>query len=266
MKTDAQVLKKATDNYRVPNLEKGLAILEYLSVNNKGKSLQEIRVDMKISQTTTYRILNTLVRLDYLLYDDETKRYTISKKMLNIGFRSLNEHNLLETVLPHLRELRDEVKETACFGVLGDKKGVFIEQAQGSHAFHFVLSPGKSFDLHCSAPGKAIMAFLPDTVRKRYLSHMTFTKHNERTITTEATYLKELDKVRSLRYALDNEEEMSGVICVGAAIFNYTGFPCGAIWVSGPKDRITTKVFEHTVDSVKKTALKISNDLGYVRL
>ena len=99
MKTDAQVLKKATDNYRVPNLEKGLAILEYLSVNNKGKSLQEIRVDMKISQTTTYRILNTLVRLDYLLYDDETKRYTISKKMLNIGFRSLNEHNLLETVL-----------------------------------------------------------------------------------------------------------------------------------------------------------------------
>lgn len=110
------------------------------------------------------------------------------------------------------------------------------------------------------------MAFLPDTVRKRYLSYMTFTKHNERTITTEAGYLKELDKVRKLRYALDNEEEMSGVICVGAPIFNYTGFPCGAIWVSGPKDRLTTETFDHTVDTVKKVALKISNDLGYVRL
>lgn len=266
MKNDAPDMKKSVDNYRVPNLEKGLSILEYLSINSKGKSLQEIRSDLKISQTTTYRMLNTLVRLGYLFYDDDTKKYTISKKMLNLGFRSLNEHNLLETVLPHLRELRDQVKETACFGVLGDKKGVFIEQAQGSHAFHFVLSPGKLFDLHCSAPGKAIMAFLPDTVRKRYLAQMDYTIYNDRTITNEADYLKELDKVRNLRYAMDNEEEMSGVICVGAPIFNYTGFPCGAIWVSGPKDRLTTEVFDLTVKSVKQIAQDISNDLGYVRL
>ena len=84
----------------------------------------------------------------------------------------LNEHNLLEVVLPHLRNLRDLVKETACFGVLGDQKGIFIEQAQGHHTFRFVLSPGKPFELHCSAPGKAIMAYLPCNVRDYYLSQM----------------------------------------------------------------------------------------------
>ena len=74
----------------------------------------------------------------------------LSRKLLTLGYRSLNEHNLLGTVLPRLRELRDEVKETACFGVLGGRKGIFIEQAQGHHTFRFVLSPGKSFELHCS--------------------------------------------------------------------------------------------------------------------
>lgn len=40
---------------------------------------------------------------------------------------------------------------------------------------------------------------------------------------------------------MDNEEELSGVICVGAPIFNYTGYPCGAIWISGPKDRLSER-------------------------
>ena len=223
-------MEKVEENYKVPNLEKGIAVLEYLSLRSAGETLQDIKSALDISQTTAYRILNTLVRLEYLYFNEETKKYKLSRKLLTLGFRTLNEHNLLETVLPHLRDLRDRVKETACFGVLGDEKGIFIEQAQGYHTFRFVLSPGKPFELHCSAPGKAIMAYLPNTVRDRYLSYMTFPRYNDRTITSREVYLRELESVRKKGYAIDNEEEMSGVICVGAPILNYTGYPCGAIW------------------------------------
>ena len=201
--------------------------------------------------------------MDYLIYNEETKRYKLSRKLLTLGFRSLNEHNLLETVLPRLRDLRDQVKETACFGVLGEEKGIFIEQAQGHHTFRFILSPGKSFELHCSAPGKAIMAYLPNTVRDRYLSYMKFERYNARTITDRDTYLEELEKVRKQGYALDNEEEMSGVICIGAPIFNYTGYPCGAIWISGPKDRLVKEVIRVSAESIRKVALNVSAELGY---
>ena len=160
-------------------------------------------------------------------------------------------------------DLRDKVGETACFGVLGDEKGILLEQAQGHHTFRFVLSPGKSFELHCSAPGKAIMAYLPNTVRDRYLSYMTFAKYNARTITNRDAYLEELEKVRKLGYAMDNEEELNGVICVGAPIFNYTGYPCGAIWISDSKDRLTKEIFHSTVASIKEVAQNISAELGY---
>lgn len=255
--------EKADENYKVPNLEKGIAVLEYLSLHSLGKTLQDIKVALDISQTTAYRILNTLVRLGYLLYDEDTKRYKLSRKLLTLGFRSLNEHNLMETVLPRLRDLRDRVEETACFGVLGSKKGIFIEQAQGHHAFRFVLSPGKPFELHCSAPGKAIMAYLPNIVCERYLSYMEFTKYNERTITCKEDYLEELEKVRKFGYALDNEEELSGVICVGAPVFNYTGYPCGAIWISGPKDRLSKEVIKSSAEQIMEITGLISSELGY---
>ena len=100
-------MEKAEENYKVPNLEKGIAVMEYLSLRSQGDTLQAIKDTLDISQTTAYRILNTLVRLDYLTYNEDTKRYKLSRKLLTLGFRALNEHNLLETVLPRLRDLRD---------------------------------------------------------------------------------------------------------------------------------------------------------------
>ena len=257
--------EKFEESYKVPNLEKGINVLEYLSNYPDGKPLQDIKKSLDISQTTTYRILNTLVRMEYLIYNDETKKYRLSHKLLCLGYQALNEHNIMETVLPRLRGLRDQVQETACFGVLGEEKGIFIEQAQGNHAFRFVLSQGKPFELHCSAPGKAIMAFLPNISRDRYLSYMTYPKFNERTIRTETDYLEELEKVRKLGYALDNEEELNGVICIGAPIFNFTGHPCGAIWISGPKDRLSENSIELSAKQIKQVALDISIELGYAR-
>lgn len=258
-------MENQDSNYKVPNLEKGLAVLEYLSYSFKGKTLQEVKEDLEISQTTTYRILNTMVRLEYLIYDEDSRRYKLSRKLLTLGFRALNEHQLLETVYPHLRNLRDCVKETVCFGVMGEEKGIFIDQAQGLHAFSFTLSPGKPFELHCSAPGKAIMAYLSNNVRDRYLSYMDFKQYNERTITSREDYLKELEEVLQKGYAMDNEEELSGVICIGAPIFNYRGYPCGAIWISGPKDRLPEEVIEKDASLIIEAAKRISSELGYIR-
>lgn len=252
-------------SYRVPILEKGLSIMEYLSLHPEGATLQDVKHDLELSQTTAYRVLNMFVRREYLIYSDDTKRYTLSCKLLTLGFRALKEHRLIDIVLPRLRTLRDRVRETACFGVLGPQKGVFIEQAQGSHAFSFTLTPGKPFDLHCSAPGKAIMAALPVTVRNQYLDRMDFVRYNERTITDRQTYLKELEQVAREGYALDSEEELTGVICVGAPVFDYTGYPCGAIWISGPKDRLPADVVKADASIIKETAASISGELGYSR-
>lgn len=252
-------------NYKVPILEKGIDVLEHLSLHPRGQALPEIKNELDISQTTLYRLLNALVRLGYVRYNDETKHYMLTCKLLTLGFRALNEHHVLEMVLPRLHTLRDQLRETTCFGVLGEEKGVLIDQAPGSHTFSFSMSPGMPFELHSSAPGKALMAHLPDSVRDMYLEKMHFTRYNARTITTRKAYLEELRQVRETGYALDREEELTGVICIGAAVCNHSGYPCGAIWISGPKERLTPEVIVKDAAIICDCAHSLSQQLGYVR-
>ncbi len=254
---------KFSDNYKVPNLEKGIFILELLAGSNRAMTLNEIKMEVKISQTTAYRILHTLVRLGYLLQNETSKKYKLSRKMLTLGFHAIQEQGLLDAVLPKMRELRDIVKETVCFGVMGEEKGLFIEQVLGTHPFCFVLAPGKLLELHCSAPGKAMMAFMPESTRNTYLSKMNYERYNANTIQTKEAYLKEMETVRRNGYAVDLEEELSGVVCVGAPIFNYINAPCGTIWISGPKDRLPKETIERYAKSIMSVTQNISFELGY---
>jgi DNA-binding IclR family transcriptional regulator len=183
--------------------------------------------------------------------------------MLTIGFHAIQEQNQLDVVLPKMRELRDVVKETVFFGVMAEEKGLFIEQLLGTHPFCFVLTPGKLFELHCSAPGKAMMAFLPEKTRNLYLSKMKFEKYNANTIQTKDAYIEVLASVKEKGYAVDMEEELSGVVCVGAPIFNYMSVPCGAIWMSGPKDRLPDETIREFAKSLIDVTQSISFELGY---
>ena len=251
------------EQYKVPNLEKGLAVLELLSYTRNGMTLQEIKVELDISQTTAYRILNTLVRLGYLLYNDKVKKYRISKKLLTLGLCAIEEHDIFESVLPHIRNLRNKVKETVCYGVISSEKIVFIEQAIGTHPFCFVLTPGKMIDLHCSAPGKAVLAFMEASTRDTYLKTITYERYNENTITCEADLVKELDQISKCGFAMDREEEMIGVVCLGAPIINCHGIPIGAIWLSGPRSRLNDKVIDKYAALLLETTHAISYELGY---
>jgi DNA-binding IclR family transcriptional regulator len=256
-------LKKTEDTYTVPNLEKGIKILELLAYSGKSMTLHDIRKEVRISQTTAYRILQTLVRHGYLSQSKDSKKFKLSRKMLTVGFQSIQEQSILEMVLPEMRKLRDVVKETVSFGVMGEEKGLFIEQILGTHPFCFVHAPGKLFELHCSAPGKAMMAFMPEITRKSYLEKMKYEIYNRNTITSEEAYLKELNKVRDRGYALDMEEELYGVVCVGAPVFNYTNVPCGSIWISGPKDRLSEEVITMVANAIMAVTRNISFELGY---
>jgi DNA-binding IclR family transcriptional regulator len=260
MKKSVKIIE---DTYTVPNLEKGIKILELLAYSGESMTLHDIRKEVRVSQTTAYRILHTLVRYGYLSQSKDSKKYKLSRKMLTVGFQSIQERSLLEMVLPEMRKLRDVVKETVCFGVMGEEKGLFIEQILGTHPFCFVHSPGKLFELHCAAPGKAMMAFMPESTRQSYMAKMKYEIYNSNTISSEEAYLKELETVRIKGYAVDMEEELFGVVCVGAPVFNYTNVPCGSIWISGPKDRLPKETITMVANSILSVTQSISFELGY---
>src|SRR5206468_5718467 len=98
---------------------------------------------------------------------------------------------------------------------------------------------GLSNPIHCTAVGKAMLAFSGPAERDAILGKLSFERHTPRTHVNHATLLKDLHMTRRRGYALDDEEIEEGVRCVGAPILNSEGRPIAAISISGPSFRLT---------------------------
>lgn len=119
-------------------------------------------------------------------------------------------------------------------------------------------------ELHASAPGKAIAAHMEADELRLLLDKIRYTRHNENTISCEADFLAALDEVRRTGYALDRGEEIAGVRCIGAPIFNRYGKSVAAVWITGPEGRIGDDVIPSHGEAIKRCADEISHKLGYM--
>lgn len=262
MKKDTKV-KSSDRTHHVPNLERALSVFELLNQYPKGLSISDVSEKLKIPRNSAHRIMMTLYERGYLMREDDTKDFRLTKKLLVIGYGALSEKNLVEYALGPMRELRDETKETVPLGVLNNGSGMVIEQVSGLHMFKYVLESGKLFHLHTAAPAKAILAFLPKIDQNKAIKKCRFEKFNTRTITTPDRFNEILAMTRKNGFSIDRGEEYEGMHCIGAPIFDQHGYPIAAIWITGPSDRIREENFNILGKRVKFYADKISRKFGY---
>lgn len=249
--------------YKVPNLERGLLIMEHLMNFPQGLQQSEIASQLRFSRTSVFRVTMTLLEHGYLVRDPETKALRLSRKLIAMGNRALGEDNLVAVSLDILKKLRDAVKETVLIGTIVDCELVVLGQVLGSLPFKFSVDLGARLPIHTAAPGKAILANLAGGECRQIVDQMPFTRFNERTITSAGAFLRELETVREKGFALDQCEQLHGIHCVAAPVFNRHGYPIAAAWITGPADRIRTEDFERVGELVKAHTTMISERLGH---
>ncbi|WP_071135321.1 IclR family transcriptional regulator [Millionella massiliensis] len=253
------------EGYLVPILHKGFALLEYLGRQPGGRTMAETLADLDFPKTTLFRLLAALTEEGYICLDPETGRYTLSRRLLRLGLAALGEAELVEYALQPMRALRDRVRESVMLGVFMDNRVVLLEQVLGSHNFTFILKPGTDFCLHASAPGKLFLALLSDKEREEALQTVDYQIYTPNTFGSREALEKELEKIRTLGYATDDEEEMQGVNCLAAPVFNSFGEIAAALWTSGPSGRLTRESFPDMAVRIIEAADAISLRLGFKR-
>lgn len=251
-------------NYAIPMLKKGFDMLEIMTHYPEGITMLEITQAMGLSKTTVNRLLGSLQQMGYVSKNETNARYHLTKKLLGLGLKALGEANLVELSLPVMQALRDEIKESVMLGILMNNRVVLLEQVIGSHNFTFLLRSGNSFNLHSSVPGKIFLAYTKNKIlQEQLLDSIDFQVYNERTIASKDAMLQEIEEVRSLGYALDQEEEMAGVHCVATPIFNQFGMLIAALWTSGPSGRLRKEDFPEVARKLQEASDLISLKLGY---
>ncbi|MBT8046081.1 MAG: IclR family transcriptional regulator [Pontiella sp.] len=252
-----------SSKYQVPNVDRALTMMELLKENPKGMTVTEMVGKLGFSQTSVYRISMTLLDRGFFMRDDKTKKFRISNKLFSVSTASTCDVNIAEAAAPSLRQLRNSTKETTLLGILQPEKGrgVSIMEYPGLHPFRFVHDIGEPIILHVGAPGKALLAFLPEDEQNEIISRLKLKKYTQHTITDKAALKKELATIRERGYGAGLGEWMEEMHCISAPVLDGHDYPVAVIWITGPATRMTIDAIPALGRKVMSCAAEISKQI-----
>lgn len=244
-----------TERTEVTSLQRGLTILELLAECPDGATLSQLSQRLELPSASTLRIARTLVQLGYLSREDDSKRFFITNRSLRLGQPHGRSRALSECALPAMRSIRQTTGETTQLCCLVDLEMVVVEQLLAVHAFKYSAEIGARCPCFSCAPGKAIIAFLPEDVQSTLVDRIRFKQFTNNTISTRKEFRRELAQVRSQGYAIDRAEGLEGIHCVAAPILDSHGSAVAAITIAGPSSRVREDGFEVMGEVLREGAL-----------
>ena len=102
-----------------------------------------------------------------------------------------------------------------------------------------------------------MLAFLPESEVQAIIEHHPMVRRTPRTITQKKHLLEHLASVRERVVAFDMEENLTGVVCVAAPIFDQAGRVIASLSISGPASRMEPKLAQ-IEEEIRSSALTIS--------
>lgn len=224
--------------------------------------VSEIAEHQNLPVSTVHDHLRTLEEYDYVIKNDGS--YRIGARFLELGGHARSQMPIFRTAAPELRELARETGEHANLMIEEHGYGVFLYKVKGREAVQLDTHAGMRVYLHTTALGKAMLAYMNEERVEQILDTVGLPKVNENTVTDKEHLFEELEEVREQGYAIDNEERVEGVRCVGAPIRGGDSEVIGAVSISAPRSRMQDDRLNNDIpDQVLKTANIIEVNLKY---
>lgn len=243
---------------KVKSLAKALNVLECFTLQTPELGITEISNRLGLYKSNVHSIVSTFEQRGYLERNDQTNKYRLSFKILELSYVVNSNLGLHKIVMPFMQSLSDEVNETVYFAVPKDGAIIYLDGAYPATSFAMRAMAGEKAEMYCTSLGKAILAFLPANEAARALSKQSMLRYTSTTITDIETLSKELDVIRRRGYSIDNMEHEFGIRCVGVPIFNHEGVLAGAMSISGPSPRLEDPVIEEYARKLIMIAQQIS--------
>ena len=234
------------------------AVLELLSQTD-AIGLLDLSNSLSLHKSTTHRLLNSLIHLGYVRQDAETHKYRLTFKIVNIANNMICNLDILDSTRPYLKQLMESTGETVHLVQLDGNNAVYINKFEAhQNSIQMVSKIGNQIPLYCSGVGKAIAAELPLDTLKQIWDTTKIKKATPHTIVSFSSLLEELEKIRTLGYAIDNEENELGVRCIATALPAYNGQPPYAFSISAPTSRMDDQTLARYAKLVIATKKELS--------
>ncbi|HWB97891.1 MAG TPA: IclR family transcriptional regulator [Bryobacteraceae bacterium] len=252
---------RAPRDYAVSSVRKALELLGCFTPRATSWPLSELARTVCIPKSTAHNLLRTLQAFDLVRQDPETHLYHLGPRALELGLAFSRGTDLLSLARPQLSRLAETCGETVKLGILSRDQVLIIAAVESRHQLHTRGDVGTRWPLHSTSLGKAILSVLPAEKAAEILTHQGMQRFTPATLTTWAELEGELKRIRSRGYALDLEENESGVCCIAVPVTDSLQRTVAAISISGPCVRIRGAALEEFTGHVMTAARTIARYL-----
>jgi DNA-binding IclR family transcriptional regulator len=239
-----------------------LDILEFLADARDDFTLAELSRRLRVPKSSLLALLRTFVERHYLEF--EAGGYRLGPRAGQLGLRAAPERELSAAASPVLRELAERTGESAFLGVLASeaREVVYVDKVESRQRLRYTAELGERRPLHCSAPGLAVLAFLPEAERTRLLATIALRPFTKATLTDRSRLRTRLEEIRRAGVVVNVDEFIMGASGVAAPVLDRHGAARAACAVIGPTPRLLAHR-DALARTVRAAGEKVSRALGY---
>jgi len=208
-----------TNAYFSTTVDKGLRILNLFDQDHKKMTLMAIARATGISKVSAFRYVNTLIELGYLRREAQTKLLKPGPSAITLSNNLMKSFDLLEIIKPYMDDAYNTHRVSIDSALLENNVLLKLYQRVVKEKIMYDL-PIIETGLHCTALGKAVLAFIPEQEMKTIVASMPLAKRTKNTLVKRKDLFTDLARTRERGYSLNDEEYIPGLISIGAPLIN----------------------------------------------
>ncbi|MEV1293801.1 IclR family transcriptional regulator C-terminal domain-containing protein [Pseudonocardia sp. NPDC049635] len=235
---------------QVRSLARGLAVIRSFDADRPQQTLADVARSTGLTRAAARRFLLTLVDEGYVRTDG--RLFTLTPRVLELGWSYLSAMGLPEVAAPHLERLVAAVRDSASVSVLdGDPASgydvVYVARVPTSRIMTVTITIGTRFPAYVTSMGRVLLAALPQPALDRYLDGLRPEALTEHTVAGPGALRAELDRVRAEGYCVVDQELEAGLRSIAVPVHDRTGRVAAAVNVSTHASRRDTATLRSEV-------------------
>lgn len=242
-----------------------LALLHAFEINEEWIGVRELGRKLKLNGASVHNLLSTLAGAGFVEQDPNTRKYRLGLGLVKVAGIKLAQLDIVSLAAPVLKELSNTTGETITLSVLYGDDLLYLAKVESAQPVRVSSRVGGSAPIHCSANGKALLAFRPDAEIERLLAR-PLQRYTDATVTDPLKIKEDLGRIRAQGFATDFGAYLDGVHAVAAPVRNAQGAVVASIGVIAPASRMQrNKLKQYSLTAVSaadQIAVRMGWNLG----